>query len=130
MSGVVFPPEGSELTEAISSAMVELYASTYGHARTSATTYINDDVVVCILKNILTDEESRLLANGGDVRVTNGRVAFQSETEDVFSAAVERITQRKVVAFMSANQTQPGIASELFFLEPETPLTSVKLESE
>ena len=47
----------------------------------------------------------------------DGRVAFQKETEDEFTEAVERLTRRSVTAFMSANQTTPGIACELFFLE-------------
>ena len=36
----------SELTAAISAAMVELYAAFYDHDRTTATTYINDKIVV------------------------------------------------------------------------------------
>jgi uncharacterized protein YbcI len=106
------------LTEAISAAMVELYGRVYGHDRTLATTYINDDVVVCILERILTFDEMRLIDEGSAAHVIDARVAFQTDTEDEFTAAVERLTQRRVVAFMSANQTSPGIASELFFLEP------------
>ena len=111
------PPEVA-LTEAISAAMVELYGRVYGHDRTIATTYINDDVVVCILERILTTEETRLVAEGAAAQVIDGRVAFQTDAQDDFTAAVERLTQRRVVAFMSANQTSPGIASELVFLEP------------
>ena len=59
--------------------MVTLYGEVYGHDRTTASTYINDNV---------------------------------------FSAAVERLTLRRVVAFMSANQTSPGLACEMFFLAP------------
>ncbi len=110
---------GSTLTDAISAAMVALYARAYGHDRTTASTYINDDVVVCILENILTADEAQLVAAGCGADVIDGRVAFQTETEDEFTAAVERLTGRRVVAFMSANQTSPGIASELFFLEPK-----------
>ena len=84
--------------------MVGLYRDFYGHDRTTATTYINDNVVVCVLDD--------------------GRVVFQEGAEDEFTAAVERLTRRRVTAFMSANQTTPGIASELFFLEapPQQPL--------
>jgi uncharacterized protein YbcI len=117
MFGADITYEGS-LTEAISAAMVELYGRVYGHDRTIATTYINDDVVVCILERILTTEEMRLVAEGAAAEVVDARVAFQTDAEDDFTAAVERLTQRRVVAFMSANQTSPGIASELFFLEP------------
>jgi hypothetical protein len=45
-------------------------------------------------------------------------MAFQADREDDFSAAVERLTLRRVVAFLSANQTSPGIACEMFFLAP------------
>jgi uncharacterized protein YbcI len=116
--GSEFPLQGRALTEAISAEMVVLYASFYGHERTSARTYINDDVVVCILRNVLSAREDVLVAEGAADRVIDGRVAFQTETEDDFTEAVERLTGRAVVGFLSANQTSPGIASELFFLEP------------
>jgi uncharacterized protein YbcI len=111
-------PGGDGLTRAISAAMVTLYEEVYGHDRTTASTYINDNVVVCILEDILTAKEERLVADGGATEVIEGRVAFQAAREDEFSAAVERLTRRRVVAFMSANQTLPGIACEMFFLEP------------
>jgi uncharacterized protein YbcI len=111
--------EGLALTEAISAAMVALYARVYDHDRTTATTYINDNVVVCILENILTASETQLVADDLAAGVIDGRVAFQTETEDEFTACIERLTQRRVVAFLSANQTSPGVASELFFLEPD-----------
>jgi hypothetical protein len=41
---------GDGLTRAISAAVVTLYAEVYGHDRTTASTYINDNVVVCILE--------------------------------------------------------------------------------
>ncbi len=111
-------PAGDGLTNAISAAMVTLYGEVYGHDRTTASTYINDNVVVCILEDILTTSEERLVADGSASEVIDGRVAFQAAREDEFSAAVERLTRRRVVAFMSANQTLPGIACEMFFLEP------------
>lgn len=70
-----------------------------------------------MLENILTVGEDVLIANGARGAVIDGRVAFQTDTEDEFTAAVERLTHRRVVAFMSANQTIPGVACELFFLD-------------
>lgn len=117
MSPADRPCAGRALTDAISAAMTELYAGFYDHERTTATTYINDRVVVCVLEDILTDAEDVLVAGGSDREVLDGRVAFQAATEDEFTAAVERLTQRTVVAFLSANQTAPGVACELFFLD-------------
>jgi uncharacterized protein YbcI len=112
--------EGDGLKVAISSAMVALYARHYGHDRTTGTTYINDNVVVCVLENILSTDETSLVDGGGASEVIDGRVAFQTDVEDEFTAEVERLTGRRVTAFLSANQTTPGVAAELFFLEPRT----------
>jgi uncharacterized protein YbcI len=112
-----------ELKRAISAAIVALYETVYGHDRTTAKTYINDNVVVCVLQNILTEHESLLIKGGSGGEVIDGRVAFQTDTEDEFTAAVERLTQRRVVAFLSANQTTPGVACELFVLDA-TPLAA------
>ena len=109
--------EGSALTTAISTAIVDLYAKFYDHDRATATTYINDNVVVCVLEDILTTGEDALIADGDSAEVIDGRVTFQTDTQDDFTAAIERLTRRRVVAFMSANQTAPGVACELFFLE-------------
>lgn len=112
---------GPALTEAISAAMVELYAEFYDHDRTTATTYINDNVVVCILEDILSEGESTQIADGDGGDVIDGRVAFQEGAQDEFTAAVERLTGRSVTGFLSANQTAPGIACELFFLDSSPP---------
>jgi len=113
----------SALTQAISREIVALYARVYGHDRTTATTYINDNVVLCVLEDILTEHETVLIDAGSGGEVIDGRVAFQTDTEDEFTAAIERLTHRRVVAFMSANQTLPGVAAELFFLDA-TPLAT------
>jgi len=114
---VGLPLTGDALTSAISAAVADLYRDFYGHDRTTATTFINGNIVLCVLNNILTTSESRLVRFGSGQEVIDGRVAFQSETEDEFTAAIERLTRRRVVAFLSANQTTPGCACELFFLD-------------
>ena len=110
--------DGVQLTDAISAAMVKLYGEAYNHDRTTATTYINDNIVVCILEDILSVQESDQVAAGANAEVMDGRVAFQSDTQDEFTYEVERLTGRTVTGFLSANQTAPAIACELFFLEP------------
>jgi hypothetical protein len=77
----------SELTEAISAAMVEHYAQVYDHDRTTATTYTNDKIVVCVLENILTESEGPLIAQGAPDEVIDATVVFQTNTQDEFTAA-------------------------------------------
>ena len=117
VNGNGVPPAGAALTDAISAAVVELYAEFYDHERTTATTYINDNVVVCVLEDILSASESRQVADGAGRDVIDGRIAFQEGAQDEFTQAVEHLTGRRVTAFLSANQTNPGVACELFFLE-------------
>lgn len=109
---------GEELTEAISASMVALYARHYGHDRTTGSTYFNENVVVCVLEDILSVAESSQVDDGAAGAVIDGRVAFQTGMQDEFTGEIERLTRRRVTAFMSANQTTPGVACELFFLEP------------
>ncbi len=115
---------GVALTEAISASMVALYARHYGHDRTTGSTYFNDNVVVCVLEDILSVAESSEVADGGASAVIDGRVAFQTDMQDEFTEEIERLTRRRVTAFMSANQTTPGVACELFFLELPDAATS------
>ncbi len=112
------PTSGAALTGAISAAMVGLYRDFYGHDRATATTYLNDDIVVCVLEDILTRAETGLGASGASELVTDGAVCFQTATQDEFTAVIERLTERKVIAFLSADANTPGIACELFFLDP------------
>lgn len=109
--------DGGGLTDAISASMVKLYARHYGHDRTTGTTYINDKVVLCVLEDILSTRETALVEAGAGKVVIDERVAFQEGMQDEFSAEIERLTARHVTAFLSANQTTPGVACELFILD-------------
>lgn len=115
---------GSPLTRAISAEILALYATVYGHDRTTATTYITDNVVLCVLESILSEHEATLIDAGSSGAVIDARVAFQTDTEDEFTEAIERLTGRRVVAFMSANQITPGVAAELFLLDTAPPDTT------
>lgn len=70
-----------------------------------------------MLEDILSTAESSFVAGGDANEVIDGRVSFQEDMEDEFTAEIERLTGRRVTAFLSANQTTPGVACELFFLE-------------
>lgn len=65
--------------------------------------------MVWVLEDILSDGENVLGARGGQAEVIDGRVAFEAETEDEFTVAIERLTHRHVVVFLSANQTTTGV---------------------
>ncbi len=111
------PLERGAPTVASSAGIAALYHNFCGHDRASATAYLNDDIVVCVLADILTTYGARLVKLGSSQHGLDGRVNFQTDTQDWFTAVVETLTCERLVALLSANQTTPGCACELFFLE-------------
>jgi uncharacterized protein YbcI len=57
---------------------------------------------------------------GEHQRLRDIRMFFQHASEDQFIETVERITGRKVRAFVSGIDTEHDISSEVFYLEPRT----------
>jgi len=111
-------PTGGSLTAAISNAIVRIMAEYTGRGPTKARTSIRDDLVVVIMKETLTKAERSLLAAGQGDFVLEVRKRHQDTMCEAFVAAVEMLTEREVIAFMSANHLEPDMAAELFLLEP------------
>ena len=110
---------GGELNAAISKAIVRSFSDYIGRGPTKARTSIRDDLVVCLLENSLTKAERSLVAGGREQLVLDTRGALQSTMRSDLVAAVERLTERKVIAFMSDNHIDPDVGTETFLLAPE-----------
>jgi uncharacterized protein YbcI len=112
-------PTGGTLAAAISRAIVRIMSEYIGRGPTKARTSIRDDTVVVLLQDILTKAERSLLDSGQVEFVLETRHRFQETMRKDFIAAVEMLTERKVIAFMSSNHVNPDMAAELFVLEPQ-----------
>jgi uncharacterized protein YbcI len=110
--------DGQSPSAAISNAIVRLLAESTGRGPTQARTTIDRDLVVVLLANTLTKGERYLANNERSGQVLDMRRAYQEAMSEECSEAVESITGRKVVAFMSANHIDPDLAAEIFVLEP------------
>lgn len=111
--------ERSPLQE-ISTAMVQIYKDQFGRGPTRVrTNYAGPDALVCLLEHTFTPAERNLQAMGEHQRLRDIRMFFQYAEESRFIAPVERITGRRVRAFISGIDTNADIASELFVLEPD-----------
>ena len=110
--------DGQSLSAAISNTMVRLLAESTGRGPTKARTTIDRDLVVVLLADALTKGERYLVDNGDQDRVLEVRAAFQSAMANECRAAIEELTGRKVIAFMSANHVEPDMGAEVFVLEP------------
>ncbi len=106
------------LTAAISNAMVGLLHRYTGRGPTRARTTIDHDVVVCVLGATLTKGEQSLVQDGKAEVVLHSRRAFQDTMQADAITAVEELSGRTVVAFMSNNHIDPDLAVEVFILEP------------
>ncbi|CAN5159543.1 hypothetical protein BH20ACT16_BH20ACT16_08220 [soil metagenome] len=103
---------------AISNHVVRTISEFTGRGPTKARTYINEDVVMCVLQDTLTKGERSLVGDSLDELVLTMRKAFQDTMREALVSGVEEILVRKVSAFMSANHIDPDAAAEVFLLEP------------
>ena len=110
--------EGPLLT-AISNAVVQIVREYTGRGPTKARTSIRDDVVTVLMQETLLKAEHSLISDNKGALVVEMRRSFQQTMRDELSAAVERLTHRKVVAFMSDSHLEPDYSIEVFVLAPE-----------
>ena len=112
-------PQGGALSAAISNAIVRLMAESTGRGPTKARTTIDRELIVVLLQNTLTPGERYLADNGRVQQVIDMRRAYQDAMRADCIAAIEELTGRQVIAFMSANHITPDLAAELFVLTPQ-----------
>jgi uncharacterized protein YbcI len=112
-------PEHGELSAAISRAVVHLMAESTGRGPTQARTTIDRDLIVVLLQNALTRGERYLADSDRSEQVQAMRRAYQEAMRTDCTAAIEDLTGRTVIAFMSANHIDPDLAAEVFVLEPQ-----------
>ncbi|MEA2435711.1 MAG: hypothetical protein QOF65_267 [Thermoleophilaceae bacterium] len=112
--------EGQPMQLALSNAMVRIYKENFGRGPTRTRTHFaGPDTVITTLEDSLTPAERKLAAMGEHQRLRDVRMFFQYASEDEFRETVERITGRKVRAFVSGMDTRQDVSSEIFYLEPE-----------
>jgi uncharacterized protein YbcI len=112
--------DDGRLSAAISQAIVRLLSESTGRGPTKARTTIDGDLVVVLLQNSLTPGERYLASTGRSQQVEDMRRAYQEAMSADCIAAVEDLTGRTVIAFMSANHIDPDLAAETFVLGPRS----------
>src|SRR5205085_8859197 len=105
----------------ISNEMVKLYKEQFGRGPTKARTqWAGPNAVVTVLEDTLTPAERNLVKMGEHQRLRDLRMFFQYASVREFCEPVERLTGRKVRAFISGIDTEvDGVSTEMFFLHPE-----------
>jgi uncharacterized protein YbcI len=106
------------LNRDISRAMVALFKEATGRGPGRARTYIDEGIVVTVLHDTMTKAERTLKDENMEDHVRSLRRIFQGTFRDEAIATVERLTGRKVLAFLSDHAVEPDYAVEAFVLEP------------
>jgi uncharacterized protein YbcI len=112
-------PEGQTIQLAVSNALVKLYKEQFGRGPTRTRThFVGRDTLLTTLENSLTPAERNLVELGEQQRLRETRTFFQYASENEFRETVERITGRKVRAFVSGIDCDRDVSSEVFYFEP------------
>ncbi len=118
MEGIRYGHTGDKLA-AVSNAVVGVLRETYGRGPTKAKSYLNDNIVLVVLEDILTTVEKTLVASGHDGLVREVRLVYQAAETERFTSAVESAMGRRVITYHSQVVFDPDMAFEIFVLEPE-----------
>jgi uncharacterized protein YbcI len=105
------------ISAAISRAVVHLFSERTGRGPTKARTTIDAELIVVLLHESMTRAEKTLVQAGKHDEVLRIRRTFQETMQPDLVSAVEDLTERTVVSFMSANAIDPDAAAEIFVMD-------------
>jgi uncharacterized protein YbcI len=110
---------GDELLAAVTEAMVGFHERYHQRKPVTAKSLmLGDDLIACVLGGVYTDVEKTMIEIQRSTIVQETRNAFQDAMQDKFVGAVEDLSGRRVLAFISNHHVGPDIEIELFFLAP------------
>jgi uncharacterized protein YbcI len=120
MPALMTPLTGDALLVAVTDSMVAMHKRYYHRAPVTAKTQLlGGDLLACVLGGIYTDVEKTMIELQRTTMVQETRSAFQTAMQHKFIAAVERLSGRDVLAFISNQHVGPDMEIELFMLEPD-----------
>ena len=103
----------------VTNAIVRFHRQHYGKGPTRSKSYLLDDLLICVMQDVLVE---RTLAEAGEQdHVRETRLVFADAMRDRFAAEVERIVGRRVLGFTSQVLVTRDVAIEMFVLEPVSP---------
>lgn len=108
---------GGKLLAEITNRIVAMMREHYGRGPIKAKTYVLDNLIVCVLSDGFTAIERTMMEGGEPELVLEMRRDFQRMMKARYSAMVEELTGRKVLAFLSQAHIDPGLTIEMFLTD-------------
>jgi uncharacterized protein YbcI len=112
---------GGRLLAEITNRIVAFMREHYGRGPIKAKTYVLDNLIVCVLSDGFTAIERTMMEGGEPDRVLDMRRDFQRMMKERYSEMIERLTGRKVLAFLSQAHVQPDLTVEIFLMDGPVP---------
>ena len=113
------PPNLGPTLAEVTTALVRLHRDRYGKGPTRSKSYLVDDLLVCVMRDVFSPLETTLIEAGESERVRGARLAVRDASQELWSEAVERVVGRRVVGHSGQVLTDLGMAVEVFVLAPE-----------
>jgi uncharacterized protein YbcI len=111
-------PSGGHLLSAISNSIVGILRERYGRGPMKAKTYALDDIIVVVMRaGGFTAAEQTMIDSGEPQRVVGMREDFQRVMAEDYKTAIEELTDRRVLAFLSNAHVEPELTVEIFFVD-------------
>ncbi len=115
------PLEGGHLLSAISQGIVGLLRENYGRGPVKAKTYALDDIIVVVMRGSGFTPLEQTIMDSGEPESANNVVAMRENFQRViatrYKETIEKLTNRKVLAFLSQAHVEPDITIEIFFID-------------
>ncbi len=87
----------------------------------STTLLLEGELLVCVLGGVYTNVEKTMIELQHATTVHQTRSTFHTAMQHKFIAAIERLSGRKVLTFMSNHHVGPDIEIKVFMLKPGVP---------
>ncbi len=115
------PLVGGKLLAEITNRIVAFMREHYGRGPIKAKTYVLDNLIVCVLSDGFTAIERTMMEGGEPDRVLEMRRDFQRMMKERYSAMIEQLTGRRVLAFLSQAHVEPDLTIEMFLMDGPVP---------
>jgi uncharacterized protein YbcI len=112
---------GGRLLSEITNRIVAFMREHYGRGPIKAKTYVLDNLIVCVLSDGFTAIERTMMEGGQPDRVLEMRRDFQQLMKTRYTAMIETLTGRKVLAFLSQAHVEPDLTIEMFLMDGPVP---------
>ncbi len=118
MPALTVPLTGDELLAAVTEAMVALHERYhYRKPATAKTLLLDGELLASILEGVYTDVEKTMIELQHTAIVKQTRSAFHTAAQHKFIGAIEQLSGREVLTFISNHHVGPDVEIKLFVLD-------------